>query len=186
MGRKGRVFHHAKDRGGIHPGCPYTILCGSEPGGNQSHGEWRKTESAVTDEERVRIYHKEMEQRRYRVPSFSHGGAQGVCQPACVEDAGCVAILRGPVVYCLEGTDNGELLQSLRIPKEMRAEPYSCEEGILKGNTLLKIDGFRMVGSRELYSEKPPVKEKAVLTAIPYYAWTNRGENQMRVWIQEE
>ncbi len=102
------------------------------------------------------------------------------------EDAGCVAILRGPVVYCLEGTDNGELLQSLRIPKEMRAEPYSCEEGILKGNTLLKIDGFRMVGSRELYSEKPPVKEKAVLTAIPYYAWTNRGENQMRVWIQEE
>ena len=102
------------------------------------------------------------------------------------EDAGCVAILRGPMVYCLEGADNGELIQSLRIPKEMRAVPYTCEEGILKGNTLLKIDGFRMVGSEELYSEKPPVKEKTVLTAIPYYAWTNRGENQMRVWIQEE
>ena len=24
------------------------------------------------------------------------------------------------------------------------------------------------------------------LTAIPYYAWANRGENQMRVWMPEE
>lgn len=102
------------------------------------------------------------------------------------EDAGCVALLRGPIVYCLEGADNGEMLQSLRIPKELKAEAYTCKEGILSGNTLLKIEGFRMVGGRELYSEKPPVKERAVLTAIPYYTWANRGENQMRVWIQEE
>lgn len=57
---------------------------------------------------------------------------------------------------------------------------------LLKGNILLKLDGFRMVGGQELYSEKPPVKEKDEITAIPYYAWTNRGENQMRVWVQEE
>ena len=43
-----------------------------------------------------------------------------------------------------------------------------------------------MVGSEELYSEKPPVKEKVQMTAIPYYTWANRGENQMRVWMQEE
>ena len=30
------------------------------------------------------------------------------------------------------------------------------------------------------------VKEKAKLTAVPYNAWANRGENQMRVWMQEE
>lgn len=102
------------------------------------------------------------------------------------ENAGCVALLRGPVVYCFEGADNGELIQSLRIPKELNAVPYLCEEGVLKGNVLLSIDGYRMVGSEELYSEKPPVKEAAKLTAIPYYAWANRGENQMRVWMQEE
>ena len=102
------------------------------------------------------------------------------------EDAGCVALLRGPVVYCFEGVDNGELIQSLRIPKELKAESYVCEEGVLKGNVLLKIEGYRMVGSDALYSEEPPVKEKAQLTAIPYYAWANRGENQMRVWMQEE
>lgn len=102
------------------------------------------------------------------------------------ENAGCVALMRGPVVYCLEGADNGELLQSLRIPKELKAAPCLCEEGVLKGHVLLKIDGFRMVTGPKLYSEKPPVKERAQLTAIPYYTWANRGENQMRVWVQEE
>ncbi len=101
------------------------------------------------------------------------------------EDAGCVALMRGPVVYCFEGVDNGELIQSLRIPREAAVTPYVCEEGILKGNTLLKIEGCRMVGSEALYSEKPSVREEAVLTAIPYYAWANRGETQMRVWMLE-
>lgn len=102
------------------------------------------------------------------------------------ENAGCVALLRGPVVYCFEGVDNGELLQSLRIPRQAQTTPFVCEEGVLKGNTLLKMEGVRMVGSEALYSEKPPVKEKATLTAIPYYAWANRGETQMRVWMLEE
>ena len=102
------------------------------------------------------------------------------------EDAGCVALLRGPIVYCLEGADNGKLLQSLRIPRDLNAVPYVCEDGVLRGNVLLRIEGWRMVGGQELYSEKRPVREKAVLTAIPYYTWANRGENQMRVWILEE
>ena len=78
------------------------------------------------------------------------------------------------------------MIQSLRIPKDLKAIPFTCEEGVLKGNVLLSIEGYRMVGSDELYSEKPPVKEKAKLTAVPYYTWANRGENQMRVWMQEE
>ena len=78
------------------------------------------------------------------------------------------------------------MLQSLRIPRELKATSYTCEEGILKGNVLLSIEGYRMVGSEKLYSETPPVKEAAKLTAIPYYAWANRGENQMRVWMLEE
>ena len=101
-------------------------------------------------------------------------------------DAGCVALMRGPVVYCFEGMDNGENIQALRVPKEMQTEAYLCKEGILQGNVLLKIDGYRMVGSEELYSEERPQKESTTLTAIPYYAWANRGENQMRVWMLEE
>lgn len=106
--------------------------------------------------------------------------------PCVREDAGCVALLRGPVVYCFEGIDNEGLLQSLRIPKDLRVSAHMCKEGVLKGNMLLEMEGVRVSGGSELYSEKPPLKEKVRLTAIPYYAWANRGENQMRVWMQEE
>lgn len=33
-------------------------------------------------------------------------------------DAGCVALMRGPIVYCFEGVDNGTDIQALRIPRE--------------------------------------------------------------------
>lgn len=102
------------------------------------------------------------------------------------ENAGCVALMRGPVVYCVEGADNEGLIQSLRIPRELKAEAYLCEEGILAGNMLIKAEGFRMKGTDDLYSEERPEKEPVEITAIPYYTWANRGENQMRVWIVEE
>lgn len=105
------------------------------------------------------------------------------------DNAGCVALMRGPIVYCFEGVDNGKDIQALRIQKELNernTQAYLCEEGVLKGTVLLKIKGFRMRSKADLYSEERPVKEEAILTAIPYYAWANRGENQMRVWMLEE
>lgn len=58
-----------------------------------------------------------------------------------------------------------------------------CEEGKLAGMMLLNVKGYRIHTSETLYSEERPTKEKETLTAIPYYAWANRGENQMRVWM---
>ncbi|MEY8329117.1 beta-L-arabinofuranosidase domain-containing protein [Lachnospiraceae bacterium 48-33] len=101
-------------------------------------------------------------------------------------DVGCVALMRGPVVYCFEGADNGDDIQALRIPRELKAETYICEEGVLKGNVCLKINGYRMQSSEALYSEQRPEKLDTELVAIPYYAWANRGESQMRVWMPEE
>ncbi len=103
------------------------------------------------------------------------------------EDAGCVALMRGPLVYCFEGIDNGEL-HSLRVctGKEAKAKERVCTEGIFKGMTLLKVPGVRMTGSEQLYSETAPSSEPVTLTAIPYYAWGNRGINQMRVWMLEK
>ena len=40
-----------------------------------------------------------------------------------------------------------------------------------------------MESSDALYSEERPKRTDVTLTAIPYYAWANRGENQMRVWM---
>ena len=103
------------------------------------------------------------------------------------EDAGCVAFMRGPIVYCFEGVDNPGLLQSYHIFEDAKAEAEVCEEGLLEGCVLLKIKVRKLetVGD-SLYSEVAPVRTLATLTAVPYYTWGNRGENQMRVWMRGE
>ena len=103
------------------------------------------------------------------------------------EDAGCVAIMRGPIVYCFEGVDNGDDIQALFINRELSAKTVKCNEDIFTGMTLLDIAGKRMVCSDmdNLYSDKAPQMEDVTLRAIPYFAWGNRGLNQMRVWMHE-
>ena len=105
--------------------------------------------------------------------------------PMVRADAGCVAFMRGPVVYTFEGIDNGEELQTVRIPREAEAEilPYNPE--LLGGIVPLKIPAFKKETSGTLYSEQPFQEKPVMLTAIPYYAWSNRGLTHMRVWMQE-
>ena len=103
------------------------------------------------------------------------------------EDAGCVAFMRGPMVYCFEGVDNLGLLQSYHIFEDAKMEEEVCKEGLLEGCVLLKIKARKLetVGD-SLYSEVAPVRTLTTLTAVPYYTWGNRGENQMRVWMRGE
>lgn len=105
--------------------------------------------------------------------------------PYMGENEGRTALMRGPMVYCFEGIDNGECLQSVLLPADEKSTAYRCEDGILAGNVLLKMKGFRRIGEDALYSEQKPKKVPAELTAVPYYTWGNRGKNQMRVWIPE-
>lgn len=105
--------------------------------------------------------------------------------PKVRSSAGCVAFMRGPLVYCFEEVDNGNDLQTLRIPRESKVMALPYSKSLLKGIAPLQIDGIRLKSRDELYSEQPPEEERVVLTAIPYYAWGNRGLNQMRVWMPE-
>ena len=61
-------------------------------------------------------------------------------------NAGCVCLMRGPFVYCFESIDNGSELSALRIPADAAIRTEVCEEGLLKGMPLLKLDGVRMHG----------------------------------------
>ena len=103
------------------------------------------------------------------------------------EDVGCVALMRGPVVYCFEGVDNGGQLQALYVNRTLDAAVVAGEGNLFEGMSLLDVAGHRLVysGGTELYSEEEPVFESVMLRAIPYFAWGNRGLNQMRVWIHE-
>lgn len=107
------------------------------------------------------------------------------CNTKVRENENCVALMRGPVVYCFEGVDNGDDIQELRIPEKAEVTTAVCEEGALKGMVLLKMEGVRMQSSPELYSEQKPKSVPVQMTALPYFAWGNRGENQMRVWMPE-
>lgn len=98
----------------------------------------------------------------------------------------CLAFMRGPLVYCLEGVDNGGTLQNIRIPEDAGFTLASGEVGDGLPEEIVRIHfrGLReSFSSDELYSEKEPEEKPISLKAIPYYAWGNRGENQMRVWM---
>ena len=108
------------------------------------------------------------------------------CNTAVRENENCVALMRGPVVYCFEGKDNPWPLQELRIPEKTVFAVKTCKEGLLKGMVLLEGEGTLMKSDGSLYSEEKPVGMSIMLKAIPYFAWGNRGVNQMRVWMAEE
>ncbi len=108
------------------------------------------------------------------------------CNTAVRENEECVALMRGPLVYCLEGIDNGELIQELRI---MKNTDFVCKkepDGELAGLVTIEGSGKRVHSSEALYSEENPDEKEVVLKTVPYFAWGNRGLNQMRVWIPEK
>ena len=53
--------------------------------------------------------------------------------------------------------------------------------------TSIEAEGLRVkeTESEELYLEYKPVEVSPVkLTFVPYFAWNNRGEGEMTVWLQ--
>lgn len=99
------------------------------------------------------------------------------------ETSGCIAVRRGPLVYCFEGIDNGGDVLSLNADgsAEILASPYRAE--LLGGTVTLTLAGTRTAPQTALYSAEKPAETPATLTAVPYYTWGNRGEGEMRVWI---
>lgn len=102
------------------------------------------------------------------------------CSPRVAENTGCAAVQRGALVYCFEGADNGDVLPlSLDANAVPEVGDYIDELGAVS----LKVKGFRTASDGELYTFKKPGALPETLTAVPYYTWGNRGENQMRVWM---
>lgn len=83
--------------------------------------------------------------------------------PEVIADRGRVALERGPLVYCLEEADNGPgVLESVLAPGANLQAVFRPD--LLQGVMTI---------------------EAGTLTAIPYYAWANRGAGRMTVWIRE-
>lgn len=107
------------------------------------------------------------------------------------ENIGKVAFARGPVCYCMEEADNGKALWLLKADRDrLSSQSVRTEESTELGHEMriLKVPGLRQELSgpeAELYEEYRPAEEKeTTLTFIPYYAWSNRGEGEMSVWVR--
>ncbi|HLK91783.1 MAG TPA: glycoside hydrolase family 127 protein [Polyangia bacterium] len=91
-----------------------------------------------------------------------------------VDDRGKVALARGPLVYCAEAADHRDAsVLDLAVPDGGRLTVGSRPDGdnILGGACVLGAAAVDRAG------------RPRQLTAIPYYAWSNRGPGEMAVWF---
>ena len=108
--------------------------------------------------------------------------------PSVRMNAGRVALKRGPLVYCVEETDNpGGQVQRLKLPRraEVRAER---RDDLFDGVVTLTAEAGRSDSDDwrdALYRTRPPTEAPAKLTALPYYLWNNREKGSMLVWLVE-
>ena len=108
--------------------------------------------------------------------------------PLVEENRNQVAVQYGPVVYCLEGADlpEGCSLFDISIPGNIHLNPVKTKIGstditALEGAFLWKD---RSGWKNSLYREVNSTPAKTLkLKMIPYFAWDNRGANEMTVWI---
>jgi DUF1680 family protein len=99
---------------------------------------------------------------------------------------GCVALTRGPLVYCLEQADlpDGVALEDVRIDP---AAPITVDEDTVDFPVTLTVGGaVEPPASDVLYPALAPAESRAeplALIAVPYFLWGNRIPGPMRVWI---
>lgn len=90
-----------------------------------------------------------------------------------VENTGKAAIERGPIVYCIEGKDNGTEMMNFALADSAKLVA-KYEPEMLGG--VVTISGNAQVKNSKTVSVQK-------MMAIPYFVWDNRGINEMKVWI---
>lgn len=106
--------------------------------------------------------------------------------PRVESTRGSVAVWRGPFVYCFEGIDNQGVddLRDLALRDDATFNATHDAAG-LAGVTALECAATVAEPAR-LYR---PVAAQAgtaravTATAIPHYAWANRGPSPMTIWV---
>ncbi|HQQ98668.1 MAG TPA: glycoside hydrolase family 127 protein [Cyclobacteriaceae bacterium] len=102
-----------------------------------------------------------------------------VSRPELKQDVERVALQRGPLVYCVEGADNNGKAWDLILPDGV-AFKTAYQKDLLEGVTTIQFQAPTVQISGDGQAVTTEVK---TITAIPYYAWCNRGQNSMQVWL---
>jgi DUF1680 family protein len=95
------------------------------------------------------------------------------------DDQGKVALQRGPLIYCAEWADNNGKAANILLPADASFQA-SFKPDLLNGVEVLQSD--LPVITVDEKAQTVSTTRKTV-TAIPYYAWANRGKGEMMVWF---
>ncbi|MEI6087147.1 MAG: beta-L-arabinofuranosidase domain-containing protein [Bacteroidota bacterium] len=98
------------------------------------------------------------------------------------DNIGKTSIQRGPLMYCAEWIDNAGNTSNIILPKTASFSSYFHPK-LLNGVMVLKSQASQIeisANGLEIKTQSKP------FTAIPYYAWANRGKGEMTVWIPEK
>jgi uncharacterized protein len=116
-----------------------------------------------------------------------------VAHPMVSEDAGRVAVERGPLVYCLEQYELPAGVSVFDVAINSGASRFDTEHrpDLLGGVWTIAADGRTgtpSLAGMPLYQNaaRIPARGRELrLSLIPYYAWANRGQTAMRVWLPQ-
>ncbi len=109
--------------------------------------------------------------------------------PLVEEAKNQVAVMRGPIVYCLEGQDiQGDYrISDIALPTDIQLKEVPMT---IEGHSFTALEGDAIVANdktwdnQTLYRElSKPASRKVRIRLIPYYAWDNRGIQDMSLWL---
>lgn len=100
--------------------------------------------------------------------------------PNVQDDSGRYAVMRGPLVYCMEGVDNGENLRDITFLDNGSAKAV-MEDGLAP---VIYMDAERRPATNRLYSLKSSERVQFKARLIPYFTFANREECDMIIWAQ--
>ena len=109
--------------------------------------------------------------------------------PLVEEAKNQVAVMRGPIVYCLEGQDiqGGYRINDIALDDDIELKEVKMT---IAGHEFIALEGdAKLVNNKPwnnttLYRQvaKSP-DTKVRIRLIPYYAWDNRGIQDMSLWL---
>ena len=109
--------------------------------------------------------------------------------PLVEEAKNQIAVMRGPIVYCLEGQDiQGDCrISDIALPADIQLKEVPMT---IEGHSFTALEGDAVVtndktwDNQTLYRElSKPASRKVRIRLIPYYAWDNRGIQDMSLWL---
>jgi DUF1680 family protein len=152
------------------PGNLYSFTNESLPWSLKVNGEEQnaKTENGFASISRTWSSGDRVELNLPMPVRFSH------CNEKVEANRNRLAITRGPLVYCAEGVDNGASVAGYTLGQDSLAgcETKTITEDVLKGMTQVTVTASLN-------------ENTANLNLVPYFAWNNRGDGSMNVWIKQ-